>query len=74
MFENYLTDFHDALKYIVCKFRTGNHKLPIETGRYTRIQRNERICNSGQLGDKFNFYMECPALKELGKKFLLENI
>ena len=33
MFENGLIDLPDALKYIVCKFRTVNHKLPIETSR-----------------------------------------
>ena len=27
MFENYLTDLPDVLKYIVCEFRTVNHKL-----------------------------------------------
>ena len=40
MFEKYLIDLPDALKYIVCKFRTVSHKLPIESGRYTRILRN----------------------------------
>ena len=53
MFENGLTDLPDALKYIVWKFSTVNHKLPIETGRYIRITRNERackMCNIGQLG------------------------
>ena len=29
MFEKYLIDFSDALQYIVCKFRTVSHKLPI---------------------------------------------
>ena len=58
----------DALEYVVCKFRAVNHKLPIETGRYTRILRNEgsgRMCNIGQLGggDEFHLCMEYPALK-----------
>ena len=44
MFENYLIDLPDALGYIVCKFRTVNHKLPMETCRYTRIPRNKRVC------------------------------
>ena len=69
-----LIDLPDALKHIVCKFRTVNHKLTIETGRYTRISRNEsvcKMCNSGQLGDEFHFCLECPALKELRNKFLL---
>ena len=66
MFENYLIDLPELLKYIVCKFRTVNHKLPIEAGRYTRIPRNERVCkmcNSGQLEDEFHVCLECPALK-----------
>ena len=73
MFENYLIDLPDALKYIVCKFSTVNHNLPIETGRYTRIQKNERVCkmcNSGQLGgDEFHFCLECLALIELRIQF-----
>ena len=44
MFENYLTYLPDALKYIVCKFSNANQKLPIETGRYSRIPRNDRVC------------------------------
>ena len=76
-FEKYLLDLPDALKYIVCKFRTVNHKLLINTSRYTRIPRNERVCkmcNSVQLGDEFHFCLECPALKELRNKFLPANI
>ena len=75
--ENYLTNLSHALKYNVCKFRTVNHKLPIETGRYRSIPRNERVCemcDSGQLGDEFHFCLECPASKELRYKFLPANI
>ena len=32
------------------------------------------MCNSGQLGDEFHFCLSCPALKELGNKFLPANI
>ena len=77
MFENSLIDFPDSLKYIVWKFRTVNHELPIETGRYTRIPRNEKVCkmcNGGQLRDEFHFCFECPALKELRIRFLPANI
>ena len=34
IFENYLKDLPDALKYIVCKCRTVNHKLPIKMSLY----------------------------------------
>ena len=33
----------DRITY--CRFRTGNHRLPIETGRWHRIERQNRHCN-----------------------------
>ena len=37
----------------VIKFRLGSHHLPIETGRWSRKPRNERVCtNCGVLGDE----------------------
>ena len=27
-----------------CKYRTGNAKLPIESGRWLNVPREERIC------------------------------
>ena len=46
----------------LCKFRTTKHKLPIETGRWYGIDRENRQClkcNSRSIGDKFNYIMEC---------------
>jgi hypothetical protein len=28
----------------LCRFRTANHKLPIEIGRWNNTNRNNRIC------------------------------
>jgi hypothetical protein len=33
-FENYFNILEDKDIYTLCKFRTTNHKLPIETGRW----------------------------------------
>jgi hypothetical protein len=49
----------------MCKFRCGNRKLPIVTGRYQNIERTARICNmctQQKLGDEFHYLFECPAL------------
>ena len=53
--------FRDVFRYIV-KFRCSNHKLAIETGRYSGIDRNLRycdMCNLDVLGDEYHFFFEC---------------
>jgi hypothetical protein len=45
------------------KFRTSNHKLPIECGRWQNIERNRRLCKLCQkeeICDEFHYIMECP--------------
>ena len=59
----------------LCKFRTLNHKLPVETGRYINIPRNQRyctLCNSNQFGDEYHFLLECITLSAIRKKFIPE--
>jgi hypothetical protein len=43
-FENYFNILEDKDIYTLCKFRTTNHKLPIETGRWNGIDRENRQC------------------------------
>ncbi len=55
----------------VVKFRTSNHKLPIETGRWNGIERSERkcnLCNLKDIGDEFHYLLICPFLAESRKK------
>ena len=44
----------------LAKFRTSNHKLPIETGRWSNIPRNQRICHlcETEIGDEIPLYYE----------------
>ena len=45
------------------KFRLGSHRLPIETGRWSRIPRNERVCtNCGVLGDEDHALYHCSLI------------
>ena len=43
--ENYLLKLSTKNARILCKFRTGNVKLPIETGRWFNIERDNRMCH-----------------------------
>ena len=61
-FEKYLHVLPTNLAISVLKFRTLNHRMPVQRGRYFNIPRHERVCqkcNSGDLGDEFHYLFLC---------------
>ena len=45
------------------KFRTGNHKLPVEVGRWDDTDLNDRqciLCNADDIGDEYHYLLKCP--------------
>ena len=49
---------------LLCKFRLGNRKVPIERGRYKNVPREQRyceLCNHNINGDEFHFILECTV-------------
>ena len=62
-FEKYIELLNDRDRNTLCRFRTTNHRFPIETGRWLNIERNERnctLCNLNKLGDEYHYLLECP--------------
>ena len=60
--ENYLKikDFQN--RKAISKLRTGNHRLTIETGRWTNIVRENRICtqcSQNKVEDEYHFLFDC---------------
>ena len=56
--EHYLKTLSTKNKKTFVKFRTANHHLPVESGRWNVKSISERLCtlcNSGQTGDEFHF-------------------
>jgi hypothetical protein len=48
--------------FLLCRFRTSNHRLPIEIGRWQSVNREHRVCNLCQgreLGDEYHYLFEC---------------
>ena len=72
--ENYINScISDSLKILFCKFRTCNHQLAVEMGRYQDIPREDRsctVCDSLVLGDEYHFILECPSLNLIRDKYL----
>jgi hypothetical protein len=67
---SYLTsNICPAYKRALAKIRLSAHKLPIETERYMKIPRAERICTLGceAIGDEMHYLFDCkhPAIKKV---------
>ena len=71
--EHYLKTLPPKNKKIFVKFRTDNHQLPVETGRWHGKSISEKLCtlrNSGQIGDEFHFNLFLNVIFRESKKKL----
>jgi len=71
--EEYMVKLPIQYRVTLTKFRCGNHRLPIVTGRYLGIDRKDRICKKclgNKLGDEFHYIFECSFFESERKKFL----
>lgn len=73
-YEQYLSILPEYYWSYMLKFRTSNHKLPIESGRWNRTPRDERFCIFCQniMGDEFHFLFQCKKLKNIRSKYIKE--
>ena len=68
----YFTIIPNYYCQIITRFRTRNHKCPIEVGRYHNIPINERICflcNHG-IGDEYHYILECHHFNDSRIKYI----
>ena len=59
----YLNDYRHRKAFTI--YRISAHKLPIELGRYRSVQRDQRICTlcqSGDIGDEYHYFMKCTDI------------
>ena len=59
----------------ILKFRTSNHKFPIELGRYTNrrvpyCDRKCTLCTTNDLGDEFHYLLKCPFFNSKRKQYI----
>ena len=65
--ENYLKIKNLANRRALTKLRTSNHNLAIETGRWTKTDRNDRLCTQcteSKIEDEIHFLFDCPKHSE----------
>ena len=71
-FEKYLTELNFVERRILCKFRTGNHRLPVAKSRYmTQAQELScRFCNQNDICDEFHVLFICKHFEGKRKLYL----
>lgn len=71
-FEKYLINTPAKFRKYLIKFRTRNHKLPIETGRWRGIPRENRKCHlcSLDIGDEFHYLLVCREFSNLRRQLI----
>ena len=60
--ESYLLNLSPYEREVLTKFRCCNLKLPIETGRWENIPRENRLCqlcNLQNIGNEYHYLFEC---------------
>ena len=58
----FISNLH-TLSGDIIRFRLGSHVLPIETGRWSRTARSDRLCQTcGELGDERHALFRCSAI------------
>jgi len=73
--ENYFTNLPYHLTNQICKFRTSNHKLPVETGRWSNIDYEKRkcdMCKTNEVGNDYRVLWKCKALSSIREKYIPE--
>ena len=72
-FEKYLINVSKFYYSKIIKYRTGNHRHPVETGRWDDIPLNERkckICTKDDIGDEYHYLFTCDFFKSDRKLYL----
>jgi hypothetical protein len=64
--EPYLLELPYKFRIWITRLRTANHKLPIETGRWQNIDKENRICTfcNTAICDELHFLLFCPSLNK----------
>ena len=59
--ENYLLKLSPNERALITKLRCCNSKIPVETGRWVNIPREERICHlcHNDFGSEYHYIFEC---------------
>lgn len=64
-FEPFIKILDNVYRIPICHFRTSNHRLPVEKGRWNKVRITNRLrplCDTSSIGDEFPYLIVliCP--------------
>lgn len=65
------TDVAEYQRLVYTRFRVSSHRLAIETGRWSRIPRESRLCSCGAVQTEEHVVCFCPLTAHVRQKFNL---
>ena len=72
--ESYLTKLNESDRRSISKLRCSNLKIPIETGRWSNLPLQQRLCQfcTDSLGDEFHYIFVCQhqAIKNIRDQYI----
>ena len=72
--ETYLLKMNSRNRKLLCKLRTSNMPLPVETGRWIGVRREDRLCPlcNNDVGDEYHYLFLCenPSIQTHRRKFI----
>ena len=74
--EPYLLSLPYNLYINMIRFRTGNHRMPIEVGRWDDSDISDRKCNlctTNSIGDEFHYLLQCPYFRRDRQRLIPTN-
>ncbi len=64
--EKYITILPRNKAITLLRLRTANHRFPVETGRWSGLEFNERICtlcNANEIGTEKHYLLNCAFFR-----------
>ena len=70
IYKSYEEGIDDYLRIAFTRFRTSSHRLKIETGRWSRIPRERRLCTCGKgLQTEEHVLINCDLVRPIREKY-----
>ena len=71
--ERYLLEVPFKLRKAMTSFRCRSNRLPIETGAFANVPREDRVCtlcDLNEIGDEYHYIFNCPCFVIQRKQYL----
>ena len=60
----------ERLRVVFSRMRLSSHNLRIETGRWSRLARQDRLCGCGEIQDEKHVLCDCPMTQHLRNRYI----